>query len=215
MKNFSAFAMLLFIYCFSIAEVRGNGNSKEVASGRYKTMMKPVSWDLGTIYLVDGKTIRGKVFYSFEKGVVLVESQGKILTFTAETLSRFIVYDHLVSAQRTFVSFNPENHPSKQRVIFEIVMQGKLSLLRLQKISSRCEGYFNEDIQQFVGYTSGFTYYFLYDNKIQQLRNFKRQYTKIAGESMEDIENYILNNKLKFTRIHHQVKLIQYFNNIQ
>jgi hypothetical protein len=214
MKNYPAIALIVFTVSFANADTFGSGSNKTDVWDLYDQSMLAVAWDHGVIYLNDGNTIKGKLHYNLEKDLVLLENQGRVMVFTAEKISRFTFYDHLLSAQRNFISVNPENLSSKKRIIFEIVMPGRLTLLRLQKSGSGNDGYYDDEIQQFMGYSSGFTYFFLYKNKVHRLRNFKKQYISIAGESMNEIKEYILQNKLKYTSIPHQVKLIKFFNNL-
>jgi hypothetical protein len=214
MKNYPAIALIVFTVSFANADALGSGINKTDVLEHYDHSMLPLVWDQGVIHLNDGNIIRGKLHYNLEKDLVLLENQGRVMAFTAEKISGFTFYDHLLSAQRYFISVTPENVSTNKKIIFEIVMPGKLTLLRLQKSRSGNDGYYDDEIQQFMGYSSGFTYFFLYKNKVHRLRNFKKQYISIAGESMKEIKEYILHNNLKYTRIPHQVKLINFFNSL-
>jgi hypothetical protein len=204
---------IILLYCFAPSATTA-ADKKAVTVESNETIPAPKGWDMGMIYLNDGNYIRGKLYYNPEKKLVLVENQGKILTYTPENLIRFTVYDKMLSAQRNYISILPDNALSKQKFIFEIVLDGSLSLLRHQKSKTHYEGYYDQKIQQFVGYSSDFIYYFLYKNKIYQLKNFKKQYIEIVGESIYKINAYIKNNKLKYSSVPHQVKLINFFNTL-
>jgi hypothetical protein len=213
MNNQTVKAIIIAICCIALSETTVANKNAEAAEV-VEAITSPKGWEMGMVHLNDGRLIRGRLYYNPEKKLVLVENQGKILTYTPESLVRFSVYDNMLLVQRNYISIMPDNASSTQKYIFEIVVNGKLSLLRHQKTKTHYEGYYDQEIQQFIGYSSDFTYYFLYENNVYSLKNFKKQYVEIVGESITKINIYLKNNKLRFNQVPHQIKLINFFNHL-
>jgi hypothetical protein len=172
-------------------------------------------WDFGTILLTDSSSINGNLLFYPEKGIVLIEVTDKIITYTAENLISFSFYDNLLSVKRNFVSIVPKNIAvGKKKNIYEVVLLGDLSLLRHQKSRSHCDGYFDVEAKQFIGYSNDFTYYFFYNSSIYPIKNFKKQFGDILRRSDKDIAMLMEIHGMGFSKINHQIKAISFFNNL-
>ncbi len=173
-------------------------------------------WNEGQVKLKNGQSFSGKIYYHEENQVVYISNKGFVKALSAQNLTSFSYYDSFLSIPRSYLSIVPDNgHSGKKNYIFEIVIDGPLTLLRQQKASMGYDGYFDEGISHFVGYTTHFKYYFLYEGKVYPIRNFKKQYLELAADYFKRIDLYIKQRKLRFNNIPHQLLLIQYYNNIK
>lgn len=181
--------------------------------GEDKDKLNKQLWNEGEVKLKNGQSFSGKIYYHEENQVVYVSNNGRVKALSAQNLKGFSFYDSFLSISRSYLSIIPGNGQSgNKNYIFEIVMQGPLTLLRQQKNSVGYEGYFDEGIKQFIGYTSHFKYYFYYDGKIYPIRNFKKQFIGLIGNSFKKIDSFIKQRNIKFNNIPHQLLLIQYYN---
>lgn len=199
-------ALGFIFYCFSV---------ETDAGGKDKIKDAAENWDTGTLYFNDGSTLLGKLLYHPEKELVFMENQGKIIAYSAQRLIKFSYNDEFLSVERNYISVTVNNKGYlHKKYFFEVVMLGDLTLLRQQKSRSHCDGYYDEELKQFIGYTSHFNYFFLYKGGIYPLKNFKKQYKEIVGDAIHHIDEYIKATKLSFKYVPHQVKMIHYFNKL-
>jgi len=99
-------------------------------------------WHKGKLVISDQDTVAGELMYDLERNVVQVNVGEQIFTFGAKKIVFFEIFDVTVDAYRQFYSIPFEvSRGYKTDVLFEVVIEGKMSLLCREEIVKRSPRY--------------------------------------------------------------------------
>ena len=95
-------------------------------------------WHKGKLVTSDGDTLHGQLKYDLTRDLVQVDISDQILTFGAKKILYFEIFDVTVDNYRQFYSI-PYSISSgyKSEVIFEVLYEGKLTLLTRESLSQQ------------------------------------------------------------------------------
>lgn len=182
-------------------------------SGKAQQEFPSNLWHQGKLVLANEDTLIGKIKYDLAKMVVQIDQQGKILTFGSKSIFYFKIYDATVEADREFYVL-PYGLVSnyKTPVIFEVLVEGNLSLLTREYITTK-------NIQNPYGYGSyprevlEFNYYFLdRSGEIVQYNKKKRELLDAVAKRRPQVEEYMKANRLRFDRRNDLIRIIAFYN---
>lgn len=172
-------------------------------------------WSQGAVYLRSGERHEGRLLYVTDKELVLFQEKGKIVSYSSRELSQFTIFDERLSSQRIYISLQNRNKAKASGWFLETVIEGDMTLLRKEKTGADPDGFFNSDLNRFIGYSSAFAYYLLVNGKMYRISNFKKLYRQLAREFGSQVHEFIKQNHLKLNNINHQIKLIIFYNGLK
>ena len=95
-------------------------------------------WHEGKLVLVNDDTLNGNLKYDMTRGIVQIEINDKLYTHGATSIFYFKIFDSTIEANREFYVLPYGLITSyKAPVIFEVLVEGNLSLLSREYITAK------------------------------------------------------------------------------
>ena len=163
-------------------------------------------------------TIKGDLKYDLDANILTVIYRGKTKSFSSHKVFYFEIFDNILNNYRQFYSIPyTVNVGYKIPVFFELVYEGKLSLLAREHIISQTmntsSAYWGGGIgtRLFVQYT----FYFL-DSKgnITYYSGHKKDLLTFMRRKQTDIKKFIKDNKLDTDEMADLVRITSFYNSI-
>ncbi len=175
-------------------------------------------WHQGMVVLVTEDTLIGKVKYNLNQELIQIEEAKKTYTFSGKKVSYFQIFDETVDAYREFYTLpyallNQYETP----VFFEVLVEGKLTLLCRESIMTRT---INDRNPYGANITYSrrvliYTYYFLDDKgTITKYSLKKRDLLKVLAKRANKIDEYMRVNNLKPDKLYDLSRIISFYNGI-
>lgn len=175
-------------------------------------------WHTGKLVLTDGDTLNGKIKYDLPRDLVQLEIDNQILTYGAKKILFFEIFDVTVNTYRQFYSIlYSVSQGYKTPILFEVLYEGKLSLLTRESIIHKTSHYNNY-------YWSGSTYtrkvltydYFFLTSKGEMIfyTEKKKDLLVIMKDRAGEIKAYIKTHNLKVDRRGDLARITAYYNSI-
>ncbi|MCU0383307.1 MAG: hypothetical protein MUF68_04500 [Cyclobacteriaceae bacterium] len=173
-------------------------------------------WHEGKIVLEAGDTLKGNVKYDLAQDLVQIKlAQNVAEAYTARKIIYFEIYDQTVRKYRQFFSLPySANNTYKTPVFFELLEEGKITLLTREAIEFRT---YNNPY--FVGSYSQqvlVNYYFLLDEKgnINAFSGRKNDLLNLMQRRREEVEKFIKVNKLNLDEKYDFARIVEYYNSL-
>lgn len=178
-------------------------------------------WHKGQMVLVSEDTLSGKLKYDMEREIVQVQTAKKLYTFSAKQIFYFEIYDETVEYQRRFYTI-PYGLVSsyKTPVIFEVLLEGNISLLAREKIGIRTSqlnnyGYRYSPNTSYSREVLTYDYYFLdKTGKITYYTMKKRDLLSVLKKREGAVNKFIKANNLNVDRRSDLIRIISFYNGI-
>lgn len=172
----------------------------------------------GFMITVEKDTLKGDLRYDLEANVLTIIYQGKTKSFSSHKVFYFEIYDKVMNNYRQFYSIPyTVNYDYKIPVFFEVVYEGKLSLLRREQIVvqsvNTTSAYWGggSTLQNVIKYS----YYFLDDKgNITYYSGRKKDLLSIMSRKQNAVKEYIKENKLDTDEIADLIRITSFFNSI-
>lgn len=172
----------------------------------------------GFVVNSDQDTIKGQIKYDMETNSLLVRTQGKMKSLSSQSAFYFEIFDELQNNYRRFYALPFEvNYGYKVPVFFEVVYEGKTSLLSREAIVQ-------QTINSSSPYWGGATYtqlvvdyeYFFLDNKgeITLFSGKKKDLFYIFPRKQSELKDYIKKNKLDVNDRADLIRIMSFYNSI-
>ena len=163
-------------------------------------------------------TIKGDLKYDLEANILTVVHRGKTSSFSSHKVFYFEIFDSILNNYRQFYSIPYNvNYDYKIPVFFELVYEGKLSLMTRERIVSQTV---NTTSAYWGGGTGTqlvikYSFYFL-DNKgvISFFTGKKRDLFTIMVKKQSDLKQFIKDNKLDTDEVADLVRITAFYNSI-
>ncbi|NOT73785.1 MAG: hypothetical protein HOP08_02570 [Cyclobacteriaceae bacterium] len=173
-------------------------------------------WHEGKLVLEDGDTLKGNVKYDLEKDLIQLDVNNKLESMTARKVVFFEIFDKTIKAYRQFYSLPfAASGGYKAPVFFELLSEGKLTLLSRESIEYR--NYPNT----FYSYGSSSRlvlvnhYFILKENgNIEPFSGTKNDVLDLMGNKSEQVAKYMKVNKLKVDNKYQFAMTVAYFNSL-
>jgi len=172
----------------------------------------------GFLVTTQKDTLKGNLKYDLEANVLTIFGGGKTISFSSHKVFYFEIFDHILNNYRQFYSipFNV-NFDYKIPVFFEVIYEGKLSLLRREQIVVRAvnatSAYWGGgNIRQTV---IEYSYYFLDDKgKINFFSGRKKDLFRFMAKKQTEVKQFIKENRLETDRSSDLVRITAFYNSI-
>ena len=165
------------------------------------TEAQSVKWYDGSVVLASGDLVVGKIVIEPSLNVLLVQQNNTRTVYPAHKVKSFYYYDDGSDINRRFISLQDKSTIYNHHQLFEIVVQGEVSVLRRQKTRS---------LNPSDAYD--FTYYVTYRDDVMLLKKFGRKVYPQLKSSMERLENFVGLNHLQAYNSPNSIRIIEYYN---
>lgn len=158
-------------------------------------------------------TLRGKVSYDFQTNTVLVQGNS-VFTGSPRTVVAFEIFDTNISDYRKFYSLPDASTYYNNRAFFELLNDGKLTVLCREHLEQRSTGY--------SYYSSGYTInvpvtdYFMLNSsgKVEPLPDTKKTWLQLMSRKRDQVEEYVKKYKLRWDNKYDLKKIVAYYNSL-
>jgi hypothetical protein len=172
----------------------------------------------GFMVTTNKDTIKGDLKYDMDANILTIIYRGKTMSFSSHKVFYFEIFDQVLNNYRQFYSIPyTVNIDYKIPVFFELVYEGKLSLMARERLVS-------QTINSSSAYWGGgnttrlvieYTFYFM-DNKgnITYFTGKKKDLLSFMIKKQSDIKKFIKDNKLDTDEMADLVRITAFYNSI-
>ena len=175
-------------------------------------------WHEGVLILVNEDTLKGKLKYDMVRGLVQIETSGKTYTHGAKRIFYFKIYDETIESHREFYVLPYGLITSyKAPVIFEVLVEGNLSLLSREYITTKnvqsSNPYNMGGYQGFQKEVLVYDYFFLdRSGNITAYNMKKKELLAAVAKRQSQVSEYMRSTKLRFDRRNDLIRIIAFYN---
>ena len=184
-------------------------------------------WHPGLVVTNQGDSIKGNLKYDFENQSIQLDDGETLKAFNVNNLFFFEIYDETIRDHRQFYSLMYEvGYEYSIPVLFEMVINGKLSLLLRERIVSESTqssfpSYYAYSMMPRFSNNSGYVnkikydYFFLdNDGNILKFKGKKKELYNLMNDQYEKVKSYISNNKINLKRMSDLARVVSFYNQI-
>lgn len=180
-------------------------------------------WHPGKLVLLSEDTIIGKIKYDLQNNIVQINVRNVLQTYSARKILYFEIFDETIDSYRHFYAL-PYNVQRDYQVplLFEVLYEGKLSLLCREEIVTESTPYYNSYPYSYYGNNPyynqsrarlNYKYYFLDERGgIQNYNMKKSELLSFFKKHQQQVKQYIKKNNLKHDRMRDLVRVTAYYN---
>lgn len=162
----------------------------------------------------ESDTLRGKVSYDLQTNTVVVQGNGGVFTGSPRTAVAFEIFDPDISNYRKFYSLPDASGYYNNPVFFELLNDGKLTVLCREHTEQRTTGY-SFYSYGFTEYVRVVEYYLLNaSGKVEPLTASKKMWLQLMSRNRDKAEEYAKKNKLQWTDKEDIQKIVGYYNSL-
>ncbi|MEM0939750.1 MAG: hypothetical protein AAF600_12560 [Bacteroidota bacterium] len=172
----------------------------------------------GFVVTSDKDTLKGDLKYDLEANVLTLVTAGKTKSFSSHKVFYFEIFDRILNNYRQFYSIPYHvNFDYKIPVFFEVVYEGKLSLLRreqtvVQTVNTSSAYWGGGNVRQNV---IQYSYYFLDEKgKITFFTGRKKDLLQFMSKKQIEIKQFIKQNRLDTDESADLVRITAFYNSI-
>lgn len=180
-------------------------------------------WHDGKIILDTGDTLRGQVKYDLQD-LLQIKHDQRLESFSARKVLLFEIFDQSYRRYRQFYSLPySENGSYKTPVFFEVLTEGKITVLSREKVEMRSNNY--SPYSPYGGLYSGYpgyygtrrvlvnTYFLLKENgNIESFSGRKNDWYDLMDNRANEVHDFVKDNKLSFDKKYDVKQIIEYYN---
>ncbi len=184
-------------------------------------------WHKGQLVTNDGDTINGNLKYDFDSQSIQLDDGKTLKAFNVNNLFFFEIYDETIRDYRQFYSLLYEvGYDYNVPVLFEMMIEGKLSLLLRERIvaestQSFLPSYYAYGIMPSFSNNYGYVnkvkydYFFLTDDgKIHRFKGKKKELFNLMNDKFSDIKDYVNKNRINLKKMSDLARIVNYYNRI-
>jgi hypothetical protein len=173
-------------------------------------------WHEGKIVLESSDTINGLVKYDMQNDLLQVKAKNKLESFAARKVLFFEIFDTTVKRYRQFYSLPySQNNTYKTPVFFELLSEGKLTLLTREKLEYRTVSspyYYYGNYTRLV-MTNQF--FLLKPNgKIEEFIGKKNDWLSVMENKETEVREFAKENRLEFDDKYELTRIVEFYNSL-
>src|SRR5690242_6239730 len=173
-------------------------------------------WHDGRLVTEANDTLKGSIQYNLQSDLIQLKHGGALETYTARKVIFFEIFDVTINQYRQFYSlpFALSDNQYKTPVFFELLAEGKMTLLAREALEYRTYSSFN----YYGTYTRLILVnkYFLLDESgtIVEFKGTKNDWIALMGNKGPEVQRYVKTNKLDFDDKKELVRIVTYYNSL-
>lgn len=188
-----------------------------ISTVNYAQQFPSEMWHEGKLVLANEEVYEGLLKYDLDRGIVQLEQGEKFFTFGANSIFYFKIFDITVEANREFYVLPYGLVTSyKAPVIFEVLVEGNISLLCRERVSSKNVTAVNPNFYNTPTYQKNvlvYDYFFLdRQGKITPYSLKKKELMQVVVKRQSQVSDFIKQNRLKFDRRNDIIRIIAFYN---
>lgn len=163
-------------------------------------------------------TIKGSLKYDLDANILTVIHEGRTKSFSSHKVFYFEIFDSILNNYRQFYSIPFKvNFDYKIPVFFELVYEGKLSLMAREHIISQTV---NNSSAYWGGGNSTrlvieYSFYFMdSEGEITYYSGKKKELLTLMRKKQSDVKDFIKDNRLNTDRMADLVRITAFYNSI-
>jgi hypothetical protein len=173
-------------------------------------------WHEGKVVLETNDTINGLLKYDLQNDLLQVKVKSKLESFTSRKVLTFEIFDATVKRYRQFYSLPySQNNTYKTPVFFELLCEGKLTVLAREKLEYRTVSspfYYYGTYSTTVIVTQ---YYLLKANGIiEEFVGRKSDWLTVMENKEEEVKDFVKTNRLDYDDKYELTRIIDYYNTL-
>lgn len=173
-------------------------------------------WHEGKLVLDTGDTLRGKIKYSIDQDIVQLDVKTVLQSFTARKVVYYEIFDATSGRYRQFYSVPYAlKGEYKSPVFFELLTEGKLSLLSRETLETRTTttGFYGYGTYSRVELV--YKYFVLNDKgDLQPFSGKRPDLLDLMANREDEIKRYIRTYRLEAEQRHDLVRVFSYYNTL-
>ena len=161
------------------------------------------SWFEGSVVLATCEVLVGKISIQDNHDLILFQKGETVTVYPAHRIRSLYFYDMANNLNRRYLSLRENDGVRSSYHLFEMVVMGKVDVLRRKKASA------------FYQHTEAldFNYFIRYNNELLALRKFKRKiYPQLRSEPGSRLENFVASSRLRPDLPPNAIRIIEYYN---
>jgi hypothetical protein len=148
--------------------------------------------------------LTGRISIEPVHDLILVDDGVRRMVYPAHTIKALYFYDESLNINRKFISIKDKDVIRHQHQLFEIVLQGEVTVLRRQKARS---SYPSDGLD--------FSYFVRYGADMVLLRQFNRKvYPALLSKARARLEAFIAANHLGAANDVNSIRIIEFYNQL-
>lgn len=198
------------------------------AAGLHAQVFPQDNWYVGEVTLTTGDTKKGVIKYDLTANSIQINSDDRTETYHANQFYTFQIFMKKEKIMRYFYVLPHANESGYKRpTIFELIYEGKISLLAREYIATRSinnsSGLYGNGFNDFTNpYSRTFRQQylafklFLVDNqgRITVLNSKKNDVVAALGNHQKEMKRFIKDKKLKMDNVMDMAELIEFYNQV-
>ncbi len=173
-------------------------------------------WHEGKVVLESNDTIKGVVKYDLQSDLLQIKAKNQLESFTARKVLFFEIFDTTVKRYRQFYSLPySQNNTYKTPIFFELLSEGKLTLLTREKLEYRTVSspyYYYGTYSRLVLVNK---YFLLKPNgNIEDFEGRKSDWLSLMENKEEDVKAFAKENRLDFDDKYELTRIVEYYNSL-
>ncbi|NOS91562.1 MAG: hypothetical protein HOP30_06545 [Cyclobacteriaceae bacterium] len=178
-------------------------------------------WHEGKAVLESGDTLRGLIKYEqsqdMKQDIIQVKVKSQMMSYSPRKVLFFEIFDTTAKRYRQFYSLPySENNTYKSPVFFELLVEGKLTVLCRERLEYRTV---NNSINYFYGSSRQLMLvmaYFLLkpDGTISDFEGRKNNWLRLMDAREREVKGFAKDNKLDFENKYELARIIEYYNSL-
>ena len=180
-------------------------------------------WHTGKLVLLSEDTVIGKLKYDLQNDAVQITVRNVMQTYSARKILYFEIFDETIDSYRHFYALPYQVQKNYEiPLIFEVLYEGKLSLLVREEIVTESVPQYNSYPYSYYGNSPylnqsrarlNYKYYFLDERGGIQNYNLKKsELMTFFRKHQQQVKQYIKKNNLKHDRMRDLVRITAYYN---
>ncbi len=184
-------------------------------------------WHEGLLVNSEGDTLKGSLKYDFESQSIQLDDGQVIKAINVNNLFYFEIYDESIKDFRQFYSLMYQvGYSYNIPVLFEMMIEGKLSLMLREKIVAESTNSFFPSYYAYglmpsfsnnYGYVNRvkYDYFFLTeDGNILKFSGKKKDLYNVMNDKEDEIKKYMSDNRLNLKKMKDLARVVSYYNRI-
>ncbi len=177
-------------------------------------------WHEGKAVLESGDTLRGILKYEqsqdYKGDLLQVKIRGQLQSYSPRKILFFEIFDSSAKRYRQFYSLPySENNTYKSPVFFELLCEGKITVLYREKLEYRT----TSSPYAYYGTTTRLVlvnvYYLLKpDGTITDFTGRKSDWLRLMDGREKEVKGFAKDNRLEFDNKYELARIIEYYNSI-
>ena len=183
-------------------------------------------WHTGKLVLLTEDTLIGKIKYDIQNDMVQINVRNTLQTYSARKILYFEIYDETIESFRHFYAL-PYNVQANYKIplVFEVLYEGKLSLLCREEIVTESVSQYNNSYYPYSNYGNSpynnnrsrarlsYKYYFLDEaGGIRKYNMKKSELLSFFKKHQQQVKQYIKKHHLKHDLMRDLVRVTAYYN---